>query len=312
MQLVKRLQSITLALLAAFGASTSAVAKVHVPEKLASGVFAVNYDPNAPVDEAGALDYAGRASRCSYELVSGQSKWLSRDPLGDMAFRQMQMQAHGSTAFGDLIASKLTANEREQLESPYGEGIDWASAFIPSVESGLYRFAGNNPISMIDILGLLEYWELEGNYPTPTNYPTDPLSSNSIWKLIGGKVQQNGESGTFRNSCAIRMSHALNASGVLISSASGPVSSGMNPPKWWYIYRVENLKTFLRQKFGAPETFTPADFKKNCKKGIVIFNMTGDGFTGHADLWDGSTTIDGHDEYIDASSSVLFWEVQGN
>jgi hypothetical protein len=84
MQLVNRLQSITLALLAAFGASTSAVAKVHVPEKLASGVFAVNYDPNAPVDNAGTLDYAGRASRCSYELVSGQSKWLNRDLIAEL------------------------------------------------------------------------------------------------------------------------------------------------------------------------------------------------------------------------------------
>ena len=83
MQLVNRLQSITLALLAAFGVSTSAVAKVCVPEKTASSVFGANYDQSAQVDAAGTLDFAGREEPCSYELVSGRPKWLNRDPIGE-------------------------------------------------------------------------------------------------------------------------------------------------------------------------------------------------------------------------------------
>lgn len=245
-----------------------------------------------------------------YSPTSG--RWPNRDPLGDMALRQMQMQALGSAAFGELIARKLTADEREQLYSPYGEDVDWASTFIPSVESGLYRFAANNSISMIDILGLLEYTNLQGNYPNYDVYPTAITAPSSIWKFIGGKVQLNGEAGTFTNSCAIRMSHALNASGVEISSSSGAVSSGKNPPKWWYLYRVENMKSFLQTRFGAPTVFTSAEFKENCRKGIVVFEIQFANATGHVTLWDGSTTIDGSDNDIDLSRRILFWELDDN
>jgi hypothetical protein len=61
---MNRLAIITLVLLAAFGASTRVMAKVHVGQKTASGGFAANYDENAPVDAAGGLDIAGRQSGC--------------------------------------------------------------------------------------------------------------------------------------------------------------------------------------------------------------------------------------------------------
>ena len=72
---------ITLAILALVGGQSRAWGKVCVGEKLASGVFAAKYDGGALVDEAASLEYAGRAGRCGYELASGQSKWLNRDPI---------------------------------------------------------------------------------------------------------------------------------------------------------------------------------------------------------------------------------------
>jgi RHS repeat-associated protein len=80
---MNRLLAVILALLAAFGVSTSAVAKVCVPKKLASGFFAPNSGHRAPFDDAGSLDFAGREADRNYELVSGQSKWLSRDPIAE-------------------------------------------------------------------------------------------------------------------------------------------------------------------------------------------------------------------------------------
>ena len=74
---------ITLAILALVGGQSRAWGKVCVGEKLASGVFAAKYDGGALVDEAASLEYAGRAGRCGYELASGQSKWLNRDPIGE-------------------------------------------------------------------------------------------------------------------------------------------------------------------------------------------------------------------------------------
>jgi hypothetical protein len=74
---------ITLAILALVGGQSRVWGKVCVGEKLASGVFAPKYDESALVDEAASLEFAGRDGRCGYELVSGQSKWLSRDPIGE-------------------------------------------------------------------------------------------------------------------------------------------------------------------------------------------------------------------------------------
>ena len=188
------------------------------------------------------------------------------------------------------------------------------SSFNPSVESGLYRSVANNPIGMIDVLGLLEYWMVQGNYPNYGTYPTPAADPNSIWKFIGGKVQQNAEAGIFTNSCAVRMSHALNASGLMVTSATGDVSSGRSPPRWFYHYRVEDMKRFLQSQLGAPKIFTPAEFKKNCASGIVVFDIAYSDASGHVTLWDGSTTVDGTDGDIDdpRTSRILFWELGGN
>ena len=121
--LVNRLLVIALVLLAACGASTRAVAKVHVPEKLASGIFAPHYDSSAPVDEAGSLDFAGRNEAHDYELVSGQSKWLNRDPIADLGFNVTQI----GRAFTSLKGDKAP-----------------------------YQFVDNDPINHIDKLGLVK------------------------------------------------------------------------------------------------------------------------------------------------------------
>ena len=54
--------------------------------------------------------------------------------------------------------------------------------------------------------------------------------------------------------------------------------------KWWYYFRVANIKAFIAQHFGKAKTFTKEEFKKNCKKGIVILNVPWQDATGHADL----------------------------
>ena len=44
---------------------------------------------------------------------------------------------------------------------------------------------------------------------------------NEVGKKIGGKVQYNIDQGIFQNACAIRMSYALNYSGVPVFRCSG-------------------------------------------------------------------------------------------
>ncbi len=68
----------------------------------------------------------------------------------------------------------------------------------------------------------------------------------SVGDLIGGKVKQNIDLWIkepllgFTNACAIRMSYALNYSGILIKRGVWKTVSGTD--KKWYIYRVRDLK----------------------------------------------------------------------
>jgi Type VI secretion system (T6SS), amidase effector protein 4 len=243
-----------------------------------------------------------------YDPLTG--RWPSRDPIVDIAFRHTQIQSLGLDWFVDQVALRIPKNSSSLFTDSQESEEDLLSGILPFLEKNLYQFSDNNPLSLIDFLGLLQYSTLALNYPTPAEHPTEVANTYSIWKLVGGKVQQNGESGTFTNSCAIRMSHALNGSGIQINFASGKTSSGKNPPKWWYYFRVNDLKDFISDIFGTADSYTKEEFKKNCKKGIVILNVPWQDATGHADLWDGKHMIDGHDDYIDLATSIQFWEVE--
>ena len=152
----------------------------------------------------------------------------------------------------------------------------------------------NNLVCSFDMLGLLTYSQLSKNYPRKNPYKTDVNAATSIWGLVGGKVLINARAGTFENSCAIRLSHALNKSGDLIPFISGKTSSGKNPPKWWYIFRVKDMKDYLEGKYGQPTVYSNRKrFEKCAPKGILVLDVPGwTDASGHATLWDGTTTID--------------------
>ena len=54
--------------------------------------------------------------------------------------------------------------------------------------------------------------------------------------------------GIFQNACPIRMSYVLNYAGVPIPSSGYAVVSGAD--KKWYMFRVNEMMTFLEQTFG--------------------------------------------------------------
>ena len=160
----------------------------------------------------------------------------------------------------------------------------------------------------------VSYGALAKNYPSYDDYPSkpDPFAPDKtpIWDFIGGKVNENRD--FFKNSCAIRLSHALNKSGLLIPFIPGETSSGTGPngETWWYIPRLDDMSQYLSSQFGKPQSFTPEQFKKNKNSGVVIFQIPWNDATGHVDLWDGSNTIDGHNDYIGKSKRILFWKLE--
>lgn len=119
------------------------------------------------------------------------------------------------------------------------------------------------------------------------NYPGDE-TSEEVYKLIGGKVYQNhlNDPAKYENSCALRLSRALNYSGAEIPYIEGQTGSGSDGK--WYFYRVSDLKKYLTNTYGSVDlTGNASDFAN--KKGIILFQNCGwSNATGHLDLWNGN------------------------
>ncbi|WP_195432895.1 type VI secretion system amidase effector protein Tae4 [Morganella morganii] len=140
-----------------------------------------------------------------------------------------------------------------------------------------------------------------------TNFARINVSVKEVGKKIGGKVQYNIDQGIFQNACAIRMSYALNYSGVPVSrSPRWATSSGAD--KKWYIFKVADLIDFLESALGAPDMTAKSKKEMEAfqgKKGLVVFNVSWEDATGHATLWDGSGCSDTC--YYQSASEAKLW-----
>ena len=156
------------------------------------------------------------------------------------------------------------------------------------------------------------FQQLWSNYPTYSAYPTSPTTGGqtSIWNHVGGRVGDNGNSGNFVNSCSIRMCQALNASGFKIPYAAGQTSSdGMHN---WNFPRLTDLQPFLIKNFGKPKEYSANSWRGQLagKTGIIYFEYSGAGWSGHAELWNGSSLRNPEEDYSRVSKGVLFWPIQ--
>jgi hypothetical protein len=120
-----------------------------------------------------------------------------------------------------------------------------------------------------------------------------------VGDIIGGKVKHNidmpEKEGGFANACPIRMSYVLNKTGFTIHRAPdyATVSGGDGQ---WYIFRVQDMKSYLRGAFGALDKAVrcvpqPSDFSG--MQGILVVQGKGWGNAGgHVTLWDGARCSD--------------------
>jgi hypothetical protein len=132
------------------------------------------------------------------------------------------------------------------------------------------------------------------------------------------------------NTCAIRVSYAMNAAGFRIDSRLQDGTAVADPKKkiiylsdrsgvrngQSYVIRVDELARYLLAKYGKPQVWSAKD--KNTrderplrsavkgKKGIILFVVNWTDATGHFDLWDGSKAS--HDQYFGPATDVFLWQ----
>jgi hypothetical protein len=150
------------------------------------------------------------------------------------------------------------------------------------------------------------------------NYPNTSIRTKDLYDEIGGGLPELflSNPNSWENSCAIRMSRALNYSGVKLKKApsSGGNIKGDDGFNYWI--RVKDLQKFLIDFLPKPSLDKVGglgavnDFIG--KKGIVVFDVSGWGnATGHFTLWDGGHLVyPGAPEHDDPTSEYYYFHMK--
>lgn len=151
---------------------------------------------------------------------------------------------------------------------------------------------------------------MNANYPK--NSSGGDLPGPDVYSLVGGQVlaMYTSNPSKFQNACALRVSRALNYSGVSIPAVSGKTFKGADNKNYFLI--SANLYSFMKQTFGAGSiVLTQEDGGVNgnlfqeklaghTHRGIYIMQALYPGkfgALGHATLFDGADAIGGHGYY---------------
>jgi hypothetical protein len=157
--------------------------------------------------------------------------------------------------------------------------------------------------------------EVDNYSPLSTAFATIAnMSSSAAYNFIGGNVAYNYNNwpGAFANSCAIKLSYALNVAGFNIPQISGQTMTadingdGVNEN---FIYRVSAMIPYLDSALGSGERLSINDLSTlEGRQGIICFgDCNFSDATGHVDLWDGEQVVGSN--YSSRCDSIIFWDL---
>ena len=257
------------------------------------------------------------------------------------------LQSPGNVQFKALFMSYLI---EKGFTTQSKDFIDWGIDFMlhnptTTIEEFDNWFMGEpeGPDSEYDV----EFWEDQNNTFTKQELPSwsnfsvafpgrkDPRynTSKKMFENIGGDVYSKGYTGEKSNTCAIRLSKALNESGVKIPYIPKQTFKGkdkdVNGLDQYYFLGAANMITWMKKVFGTTDnenysTFTTVDVNNGTlinqfsnKTGIYCMlpvKATGTGSfnaTGHVDLmvfgiYDGN----GYSNPPGGLKEIVFWNLK--
>jgi hypothetical protein len=194
-------------------------------------------------------------------------------------------------------------------------GRRWNKDPKPKTSISEYAVFANNAIWYSDVLLdtlPMTYSSLKASYPTTG-------SPKQMYNIVGGdvaKAYNDGEAkdptnNPYANTCALRMSVALNKSGndldIKINNNKGESMYTLTGgDKKEYALRKNDIKDYMKAKYGKADLITKStdkDFDEQIskiqgQKGVIVFDVSGWGnATGHITIYDGNGNC-GHDCYF--------------
>jgi hypothetical protein len=145
---------------------------------------------------------------------------------------------------------------------------------------------------------------LSANYPNGTD--------ERIRQRIGGRVN----AAWIDHTCAVRLSRALNYSGVAVPASFAGMKVVRGGDGKYYAFQVRGMRPWLEATFGRPQirAVRPVDRRLFLgKKGVIAFVIPFSDASGHVDLWDGARyTYEQGDQrdsrdYFTMANEVVLW-----
>lgn len=114
----------------------------------------------------------------------------------------------------------------------------------------------------------------------------------AIAAVIGGAVGEKIEAGEIRDLGALRLSHALLATGIVIPQGTQRTLAGADGRA--YFHRSQDIAKFLTEQFGGPDAAAHAasDRAWGSSKGIVLLHSALSAQGGSLTLWNGRQGAD--------------------
>lgn len=151
-------------------------------------------------------------------------------------------------------------------------------------------------------------------------YPAKSITTQILYdQMIGGTLKKLYDHKAYRNTCAVRMSYALNRSGLKLGNAPSDGGGQQGGDGYTYWIRVKDLRRYLEKRFKGADfelklPVVPVALLSNMRdfdnkyrervelakkwmeshlrnrSGIVVFDVAGWGdASGHFTLWDCQT-----------------------
>jgi RHS repeat-associated protein len=246
--------------------------------------------------------------------ASSMGRWMSPDPAG-IGFANAE-NPQSLNLYGYVQNNPLAFVDPDGLQTVPDANCGWVRCVLWPTIKKLFSGGGSSDDDDSGVVHAATsdpFQSLWHNYPTYKDHPTKPQPGHqTIWDYAGGKVGQNGNSGNFPNSCSIRMCLDLNASGFKLPYVPGSGVSSSDANHNWNYPRLTDLQPFLIKNFGQPKEYPANSWRGQLagQTGILLFEYGGAGWTGHAELWNGSELRNPEEDYSSVSKGVLFWQVQ--